>query len=675
MRAAISYATTEWGGISQPIVPVRKGGAIDGLWRQVCSTLEVEVLIDYGGLARDLKSRIEDTLSATIIDPTHFDPGPEPGIHTMVAIDPGSLDRFGLLTAGADASLLEAAAIGTIPPSQEDIWAQSGSVLVRDFSENALLGAQLSNQGCSIGLTWEQLPTFQAEGWFQGAFIIFSYNRFSVRRALFFWNMRALCNRFGSDPDRVVLLPSRAFRDAETMERLKYFLMHKKRTTPNFILVSENAKAARAIGISGGFKEAPDKKLNWPLFGEVEQDSFDPLTFLPNIHPAEFLLGRRRQGKTRDVALSVARPKSTLYVESPTTFNTSIGGNIRVDVRGVSAWAWPRSNQVAKLISPNAIAVDEGISLLASPSSTYRFDLAVPDPADVCTAFLEGRGWSWSYSDKGKYASALIATHGLERLMPLSRKSSLDVVAALASTSRPKAEQLLERAVGDAVDPKELDRIVSRILPYGVRRWLTANELAGDLQIRKHSLLPVLSDLLELGLVERALNFDCDTCGLNTFVPLADAKDRLRCPGCGSEHPLVGPSRAEPIWAYALNSLLDRTWDQNCLDHVLLTRWLSANGRIVWAVPGADVKGPNSEREVDVLALSHAELQVAEMKPPHAFTDEVIRGRIHLAKALGARRLILASLEPWSVEDIERAQKRSSEQLFVEVLDGSSLVT
>lgn len=674
MRRAISYATTEWGGISHPIVPVRKGGAIDGLWRQVCADLDVDVVVDFAGLSTALRQQIGVDLSATVADPLFFDRGYEPGIHTMVAVDPGSLDQLGLLTAGPDSSLLAAAALGIIPPEQEEMWAQSGALFRPEHSLSGLLGAQLYDRGSSIGLTSEQLPTFQAQGFFSGAFIVICFRRFTVRRAVFFWNMRALCARFGWEPDRIVLMPPDAFSDAETIQRLQVYLKQKKRTSPNFILFSESPEGARALGTSAGFREPADKKLNWPLVGQVETDVFDPLTFLPNIHPAEFVLGKRRDGKTRDVPLAVTRPKSTLYVQSPTKFNTSIGGRICLDVRGVSAWTWPRSNEVAKLIHRDATAVEEGFSLVTSPSGTYRFEFEVPEPADVCTAFLRERGWTWSHSDKGRYAAALIDAHGLEELSILTRQRTLDVVSALASTSRPKAEQLLKRTVGQAVSPKELERVVSQILPYGVRRWMAAGDLAGELKIKKRELLPTLTALLQLGLVERALEFDCQTCGLSTFVPIEDARDRVRCPGCRAEDALVGPARGEPVWAYSLNSLLDRTWEQNCLDHVVLVRWLWESNRVVWGSPGADVKHQGRQKEVDVLALSHTELLIAEMKPAHSFTDDVITERLRLAKALGAQRLILSSLDAWPTQRLAEVREWPSDDLILEVVDGSNLL-
>lgn len=499
MRRAVSYATTEWGGISHPIVPVRRSGAIDGLSRQVCSVLDVESFVDYLALTQEVRYGIGKELSGTVVDSSQLRSGQEPGIHSMVAVAPGSLEEQGVLTSPEDGSLLAAVALGSIPEDQKEMWTQSGAVFQPQHSHAGLLAAQLYDLGSSIGLTAEQLPTFQAEGIFGGTFFVFAFRRLSVTRAVFFWNMRALCNRFGWQPDRFIILPPQAFQ-GEVIEQLKAFLERKQQTSPNFVLFAEDSETARTLGRSAGFSEPADKRFKWHFAGQ-EGGTFDPMTFLPNLHPADFVMGRRREGKTRDVPISVTRPRSTLYAHSPTEVNSSINGYLRLDVRGVSVWTWPRSDAVAKLIHRDAVAVDEGFSLLTSPNVAYRFEFEVPEPQEVCSAFLKERAWTWAYSDKGKYADALIDAHGLSTLSVLSKRHTLDVVGALASTSRVKAEQLLERTVGTSATPEELARVVSQIMPLGERRWLTLTGLCSELQAKKPRVLTTLADLLQLSLV------------------------------------------------------------------------------------------------------------------------------------------------------------------------------
>lgn len=320
----------------------------------------------------------------------------------MVAVAPGSLRDAGLLTAGEDASLLETAALGLIPPDQQKTWVQTGAVLQSSHSYSGLLSAQLYERASSIGLTVEQIPTYQAEGVVTGTFIIIVFRRLSVQRAVYFWNMRALSNRFGWDPDRVVILPPQALQESEVIERLRVFLERKQRTSPNVIVIAEDSAKARALATSAGLTEPADKKFKRRFGGREGTDAFDPFTFLPNLHPAGFLMGKRREGMTRDVPIAVTRPRSTLYVRSPTDFNFSINGRLRLDVRRVSAWTWPRSNEVAKLIDRDAVAIDEGFSLVTSPNPIFQREFGVPEPQDVCTAFLRERAWAWSHSDKGR---------------------------------------------------------------------------------------------------------------------------------------------------------------------------------------------------------------------------------------------------------------------------------
>ena len=85
---AMRYASSEWGGINQVIVPITPKRGIDPGWLQVCDTVEPEVFIDYAP-ALELKDMLQSRYGATIYDEqllTHE----EPGVHVLVAIPPGA---------------------------------------------------------------------------------------------------------------------------------------------------------------------------------------------------------------------------------------------------------------------------------------------------------------------------------------------------------------------------------------------------------------------------------------------------------------------------------------------------------------------------------------------------------------------------------------------------------
>lgn len=111
-------------------------------------------------------------------------------------------------------------------------------------------------------------------------------------------------------------------------------------------------------------------------------------------------------------------------------------------------------------------------------------------------------------------------------------------------------------------------------------------------------------------------------------VELSRSDDAVACPGCFTSQPLVGPFGSEPVLAYALNTLFDRALGQNCVSHVLTELFLRQTQNVIWAVPGADIGGPNDEpHEVDVLAISRDALIIGELKATSAaFRRGYVRG-------------------------------------------------
>jgi hypothetical protein len=79
----------------------------------------------------------------------------------------------------------------------------------------------------------------------------------------------------------------------------------------------------------------------------------------------------------------------------------------------------------------------------------------------------------------------------------------------------------------------------------------------------------------------------------------------------------------------------------------------------VWSVLGADVaSSAGVRREVDLLAISHDELIVGELKARSAsFTRTYVRELSDLAAGLGADLLVLGSFDHWGEGRKEQAEK------------------
>ena len=371
-----------------------------------------------------------------------------------------------------------------------------------------------------------------------------------------------------------------------------------------------------------------------------------------------WLYGDRRYGTVVQAPVTVARPTMNVRFDSPIDFRPRFGGYVRVGIDGVEELRWPCREAVAKQIEPNGVLRPEGLSLLTTTAPGYNFTLRVPDPATIVGAVLAERGWSWAPSDKGRYAQALMNATG-DGIRALVSPEALRLVEALSSLSRVKAEQLLGRRANGAVTDHVI-RLASDVLLARTARWRRLSEVAGEIGVRKRRLLPTADSLLAAGLLRRGFAFTCPTCSLPSTVPLDRAADIVRCEGCRSNHVLAGPHGQEPELVYALNSLLDRAMDQDCIPHVLAALWVATHRQAVWAVPGATVTHRDGrEREIDLLALARDALIVGELKASReVFRRPIIHGAARLARELAADVLLLGALDDWP--EAERAAAEST---------------
>jgi ribosomal protein S27E len=513
-----------------------------------------------------------------------------------------------------------------------------------------------------------------------GPIIVFA-REFSLPGAITFWNLRAtsLPESWPTET-RLIWLPPPALEDARIWDRLRDACTHSF-TDPDLVLVGDDRDWLRMVASNAGFVESTGTKSSTSLGLPTKPRDFveRPLRFRLNAHPAAWLWGERLYGKRVQVPVTVTRPATTVHFNSPVQFSPKLFGYLRVEIDGIEALRWPKRDEVARLIEPNASYRPEGLSLLAHPQPRYTFTLRVPSATEVVSAVLTARGWSWQRSDKGRYAQSLIDAVG-NRLPVLASPAALAVCRALATLSRVKAEQLLESTVARGTPADEVIRRVAEALVARTARWRPIQEIAGELHQRTRELLPTLNQLIEARLVSRGFAFTCPSCGLGSAVPFDRAADEVRCEGCRVTATLIGPPSQEPVILYAMNSLLDRALDQDCVSHVLTLRWVVERRAAVWAVPGAEVRasGNGLSREVDLLALSRDALLVGEMKESSlAFDGRTLRRTADLARALGANILILSSMDDWPhdrrAEAVAIAAKNNLEVIALEGRDLFSL--
>jgi hypothetical protein len=665
LRKAVRYASTEWGGFGQPIVPVIRQDKIYPAFWQYLEVLKAEVVIDYVGVSDRLRTEIVQRLGAQVL-PEAWLEYDEPGIHNLVAIQPGSLRGRTIFEPGRNARLSLEAAIGAMQgsPEADELWASTGGRRQIVSTALDLLDAQLDVPS-PIWTTKQQFQTYTSQ--VLGApIVVYTDIRPSMNRLLTFWNIRALAA--GSDTS-VLWLPEDTLENPEIAERLRTLCLKKVQTVPDLLLLGPDETRLDRIAVAMGFEghTEPKSSIHWP--SQTRDLLKLPLTYWRRIDPRAFVLGDRSEGIRTPILVTVTRPSTLVHVSAPVKFNPMIGGKLRIEVDEIDAIQWPRRTATATLVAPDATWTSGGLSFVHRPSVSYQLKLNIVDPSAVLAACLGDAGWTWSPSDKGRYASALAGSvPGRTRIPSLSDRLVLRVIRELTSLTSRKAGQVLRSTLPSTVTTDEINTALAVLLPALVPRWLTSSELSSALTragpaASRNAVVGALSRLLNDGLVRRAFRFRCSNCTLTTHVLLDAAQDQVECEGCTSRSPLLGPS-GEPELTYGLNSLLDRAADQDCHVHLIVESWMHSNLDIVWSVPGADLRNAEgSGREIDVLAISRQEVAVAEVKMASAgFSDTVVLDTAELARSLQADHLVLAAIDDWNPDDREAVRKAATGQ-------------
>jgi len=151
-----------------------------------------------------------------------------------------------------------------------------------------------------------------------------------------------------------------------------------------------------------------------------------------------------------------------------------------------------------------------------------------------------------------------------------------------------------------------------------------------------------LEEMVAGGWAERGLQVACDSCGVKTFVPLAEVTVGAACPGCGTAAAYVGATSVDLM--YRLDSLADRASDQGVLPHLAALMALREVQPDTHLRLGLDVKWPDgSSEEVDLFGYMGADVVAGEVKTSASeFTDRQLKRDVALSAKLGATLHVMA---------------------------------
>jgi hypothetical protein len=150
VRRAVQEASTRWGGATEPIIPVRKGGHIDRRWKQVLSTAKVDGLVNVD--AGDAGEKAAAKLGLTMVPIDDIDLWGT----TAASLHPSYVTGFRqpqapIIASAADAPLWEAIAAATSPMSTPGNSATTTSASTADTRTVSAGHSSAAARPCSTG--------------------------------------------------------------------------------------------------------------------------------------------------------------------------------------------------------------------------------------------------------------------------------------------------------------------------------------------------------------------------------------------------------------------------------------------------------------------------------------------------------------------------------------------
>ena len=160
---AVAYATSEWGGWSQPILPVRRRRVIEPRWLQFAEILRPEVFIDYVGVDEELKDALGRDLGGKVIPPPTAG-GAEPGVHATVVHGRDSLRGRTIFVPRQSDGYAEKLALGVLPSDWSAPWEATGATIHEWETLEEFITAQLGTRPSLMSLTRAYTGAYETSG-------------------------------------------------------------------------------------------------------------------------------------------------------------------------------------------------------------------------------------------------------------------------------------------------------------------------------------------------------------------------------------------------------------------------------------------------------------------------------------------------------------------------------
>lgn len=678
LRAAVLAASTIWGGIRTPIIPVGRDGTIaPGHWQITEPWAPVRLVDLRADQSRVPKVEAIGELSLPRSPARPLDDGHFWTPHPIVAYTPSSISNLALslpnpgdldgLIGGGHVDL----------PDEVDLWREVGAAVSEscDLVEMAL--AQLRR-----GTVIEATGRFSGDSTLVSPFAVSSTLVYVCRDeptfhdAMWFWNLRAVRPR-GYDAGTTLFLRAATLAEPTVRQAIQNATRERSRSTPAAVFHPGEGLTSESVAdlaASAGFHVVAGTSFSEQIFDKVATDESE-LTATTTLDPRLGWLGDRTSGGTRTgIEVSWRRPSTSLRFRSPVEWHPKamLSSPISVRFSGPQFNA-PRTPGVAALYEPNAIWTGPHLELSTNASHEYRFGVVLPSGAAVLDAALGDRGATWRVSDKGQQVVGV-----LQRLSDRATVR-LEVFHELVKVATPSRSDIRLRLVQELRDlegasEEDVRSVVDEIVDSG-KSFRGSHDLLSQIaNEHRAEAAACIDELIAAELLARGLRVECGVCGLKSFVPMSAGDGPAECPGCRTSASFSLVSGAQLGTYFRLGSLLARLSQNGGLVPMAASALLLHSGAFV--IPGANIDVDGQQVEADLLGWVGDCLFIGEAKTSADRLDAAEVGKgLELAVLIGASRYYAVTLDAMS-DEAQASLLRLGDDVGVEVvvLDRSRLV-
>ena len=663
VRRAVQEASSRWGGATEPIIPVRKNGRVDRLWKQVLGAAKVDGVVNVDSGEAGEKAAAALGLTTVPIDDIDLWGTTSASLHPL-CVTGFRQPQAPVIASAADAPLWEAVAAGDITDEHARQLRELDVGLYRG-QPDGIGRAQLGRGATLLDRTLVQFE----EHWAMdlppaGPAVVWITAPNGVRDCVAFWNVRALRSlRFAYTP--MVLLPDRDVEHwIEYAQQLHHTLARPADFAPDVLVISAGVREERRSAVADllGLTRTGDK-VRSGRSTPPRPVRTPPFTYRDNISPWGFVLNQREYGKVSQAQMYVHEGKATVRVVSPVTFSDTGGGTlVRLDSDALDGL--PRRQVIAEAIHPSATWSGKWLQLNSVAAPEYEFPLVVPGLPECVMLLLRQRATEHQLSDKGRLGAALLRDIDVTCLL---EPGIAEAITALTTERAPALERELRLARDKGLPENDVVALAAKWGGRHERRHRFAGDIGGA------RIVPALEQLCRLDWAERGVQAECEHCRLDHFVPLGSVTGGATCPGCRSAATYTATGAGLGV-RYRLNTFVDRASDQGVIPHLLAIAALVRRVPHVYLLAGTNLRFPDGNApEVDLVGVVDGQVAAGEVKTKSRdFTRKEIAATVDQARRLDADVCIFA-VEDTMPDDLRNAATAAAKRLDVLLLDHTDL--